>query len=237
MLQAAATRHAAAAQAGVPKLPALQAPSSMRSPRGGDHASKATACRLPALAPCPRGNAQQQDMAAGAESWEGDTLVPRLPLQPARPTPKSLRLANWRQPVSARPKPSHKPAGPQQGTTTCTLKTPTAPVLAPEATSGPADEMEPDPSAQEGTGDVDEAPASHSLAAQQAADDGAKGAGTSPSVPGARDIKERPRSFMSVRLLLSCSLCKQAYVIRKDVKKSWKIPLRGRVQQRKPKPQ
>ena len=222
MLQAAATRHAAAAQAGVPKLPALQAPSSMRSPRGGDHASKATACRLPALAPCPRGNAQQQDMAAGAESWEGDTLVPRLPLQPARPTPKSLRLANWRQPVSARPKPSHKPAGPQQGTTTCTLGTPTAPVLAPEAASGPADETRPGPSAQEGRRDADGAPSSRSLAAQQAADDGAKAGGISWGMLVAKDTEERVRSWMREHMLLSCCLCASRSVVLVDVEEERK---------------
>ena len=95
-------------------------------------------------------------------------------------------------------------------------------MLAPEAASGPADEMEPDPSAQEGTGDVDGAPASHSLAAQQAADDGAKAGGISWGMLVAKDTEERVRSWMREHMLLSCCLCASRSVVLVDVEEERK---------------
>ncbi|XP_021252309.1 fibrous sheath CABYR-binding protein-like isoform X2 [Numida meleagris] len=210
---AAAPQHAAAAKTHVPKLPALQAPASMRSPRGRDHE----------LIPCPQGNAQQHDMAARTESWEADRLVPVPPLKPAHATPKSLRLAYQRRPVAARPKPSQKPAGPKQDAPTSSLGTPTrsAQVLTIKAESGPTDKMPPDPSAEGGTRDADGAPTSRSEATQQAAEDGAKAAGISESTLGAKDTEKSPRFRKKLRKFMSCSRCKIRYlpleVERRDV--------------------
>lgn len=229
---AGAPRHAASARTEVHKLPPLQAPTSMRSPRSSHHAMGSTACRLPPLVPCPPGNAQQQDMPARAKNWEADQLVPMPPLQPAHKTTKSLALAYLRRPVAAkmaevcqkpvaaRPKPCWKPAPPQQGPPTRTVGAPrtTAPVLVPEAGSGPADEVLPDPSAQEGVRDADGA----STAAQQAADDGAEAAGIPWGMPSSKDVEKKMCSWVKEHMFLPCLLCASRDVVLVDVQEERK---------------
>jgi len=80
-------------------------------------------------------------------------------------------------------------------------------VLAPKAGSSPAHQARPAPSAQEGTRDAVKASASRSLAAEQAADDGANAAGTPQAVQSAKNTEDRAWSSKRGGMFLPCCLC------------------------------
>ncbi|XP_015716960.1 proteoglycan 4-like [Coturnix japonica] len=228
---AAAPRHAAAAHTELPRLTTRLTPASMRSASGSDRAMGSTACRLLVLVPRPQGSGQQQAMAARAENRQADLLVPTSPFQPAHRTPKLLRLAKLRlpvttmpkiqqKPVATRPRPCRKPASPRQSAPTSTEETPAspAPVLVHEAGSGPADKMQPDPSVQEETRDADGASASCSTPPQQASDDDAEATCYfSWGMLVSRDTEERVRAWIIQHMFLTCLLCTSTDVTVLDV--------------------
>ncbi|XP_021237204.1 uncharacterized protein LOC110390276 [Numida meleagris] len=203
---AAAAQNAAAARSQVPTLPTLPTVASRSSPRGGARAVGATASRLPELVPRLQGNPQHQDTAVRADSWEAVLHVPAPPLIPANETPESLRLAYRRRWVATGAGPCQKPAGARQRAPTSTRGTP-APTAQVLAGNSPTDQMRPDPCAQEGTGEADRVSTSRSLPAEQAADDGAKGGGTSPDMLRAKSTGERARSRKRECVFLPCCLC------------------------------
>ncbi|XP_004949660.2 NAC-alpha domain-containing protein 1-like isoform X1 [Gallus gallus] len=203
----AAPQNAATAQGQVPTWSTLPAAASRSSPRGRAAAVGATASEL--AVPHLQGNRQHQDTTARAEGWQADVQVPAPPLKPAMQTPKSLRLAYRRRPVATRPGPCRKPARPGQRAATSTVGRPAraTQVLAPKAGSSPAHQARPAPIAQEDTRDAVKASASRSLAAEQAADDGANAAGTSQATQGAKGSEERARSVKRGGMFLPCCLC------------------------------
>ncbi|POI26537.1 hypothetical protein CIB84_009713 [Bambusicola thoracicus] len=135
--------------------------------------------------------------------------VPAPPLKPAHATHKFFNLAYQRRLVATRPGPCQKPARPEQRapTRTATIPARATQVLAPKAGYGPKDQTRPAPSAQEGTRDAVKASASHSLAAEQAADDGATAAGTPQARLGAKNTEGRARSGRRGGIFLPCWLC------------------------------
>ncbi|XP_021236204.1 nascent polypeptide-associated complex subunit alpha, muscle-specific form-like isoform X2 [Numida meleagris] len=135
--------------------------------------------------------------------------VPAPALKPAHATRKSLNLAYQRHPVATGAGPCQKPAGPRQRAPASTAGTAarTAQVLAPKPGKVPTDQKRPDPRAQEGTGEADRACASRSLAAERAADEGAKAGGTSPAMLRVKGTGERARSSKREGVFLPCCLC------------------------------
>ncbi|XP_031458230.1 uncharacterized protein LOC116234647 isoform X2 [Phasianus colchicus] len=196
-----------AAPQNAPTLSTLPAAAPRNSPTGRAGAVGATSGGLPVLS--LRGNPQHHDTAARDEGSQTDLCLPQLPVEPARKTPKSLRLAYRRRPIATRPGRWQKPAWPTQRAPTSTVRTPaqTTQVPAPKAGKRPKEETRPAPGAEEGTRDADRVSSSCSLAAEQTADDGAKAAGASQAVLGAKVAEERPRSVKRRGIFLPCCLC------------------------------
>ncbi|XP_019466246.1 proteoglycan 4-like isoform X2 [Meleagris gallopavo] len=218
----AAPQNAATAQGQLPTLSTLPATASRSSPRGRAGAVGATSGGLPVLS--VQGNPQHHDTAARAEGWQADLCVPAPPFEAAKKTPKSLRLAYRRRPIATSPGPCQKPAWPTQRAPTRTVRTPaqTTQVPAPKAGKHPKDETRPAASAQEGTRDADRVSASRSLTAEQAADDGAKAAGTSQAMLATKDTEERPRSVKRWGICLPCCLCCSTGSVQMDEQKERK---------------
>ena len=136
--------------------------------------------------------------------------VPASPLKHAHATHKFFDLAYYRRrQVATRPGPCQKPAGPRQRAATSTVGRPAraTQVLAPKAGSSPAHQARPAPIAQEDTRDAVKASASRSLAAEQAADDGANAAGTPQAVQSAKNTEDRAWSGKRGGMFLPCCLC------------------------------
>ncbi|XP_072216528.1 uncharacterized protein [Excalfactoria chinensis] len=136
--------------------------------------------------------------------------VPEPPLKPAHATRKFYNLAHRRHPIATGP--CQKPTSTRQRAATSTEETAAqaAQVLTPQAGSSPTDQTPPAPSAQEGTGDAVSAPASHSLEAEQAAEDGARAAGTPQDMLDNKDDEEGTLSGMTgdtMSYCLCCSTC------------------------------
>ncbi|XP_032297346.1 proteoglycan 4-like isoform X2 [Coturnix japonica] len=135
--------------------------------------------------------------------------VPAPPLKPAHATRKSYNLTYRRRPVATRPRPCRKPASPRQSAPTSTEETAAqaTQLLAPQVGSSPTHQTPPAPSAQEGSKDAVKAPESHSQEAEQAAEGGARAAGTPQDMLVEKDDEERACSSKRGGMFLPFFLC------------------------------